>query len=354
MSAKQHFELHFTPDSWVLYEELKGGYYRTQWKNLVKWGGGVKRLHYNTSKWKNYIIIDIDNENIYKYREQKLPEPNFILHNKDKAGGHLFYVLDKGIYQESNFYLEQWKQVHKNFTIVSGGDVKAKGYVGKYINSNHFKYEEIEPKPYSISYLYSFINNKVVNNQAYRREKQNRYIDTTKNNKKPYRANIGQKNLDLILIGERNDTLFNKARKYAYIQVLKLSKHNFERALKSYINNLNNELLAPQEQSEIDATAKSIIKYCLENKERIENYSRENAKDRGVMGLQEKEIELKEKQRLGAEYTAEQKQSKTIFKLKLSIIEMKARDLKINNTSLSKWSKISLATVKRYKEDLKF
>lgn len=353
MTEKQHFKLHFEPDTWLLYEEHNKGYYRKQWKDICRYTA-IKRIHYNTSKWKNYIIIDIDNNDIYKYREQNLPEPNFILKNKGKPGGHLFYVLDKGIHENNHFYLEQWRQVFKNFTILSGGDTLAKGYVGKFVNSHHFDYIELETSAYDISYLYSFINHTPSNNQAYNPQATNPYIDTISTKKKPYKANIGQLNLDIIQIGERNDTLFNKIRKYSYIQILILTEKEFKNAVSNYGNELNNSLLAPLPQSEINATIKSIIKYCINNKSAIKNYSTENSKNRGIMNLDDKDITLKEKQRLSADYTNQQRKDKTLFKLKLSIIEMKARELKINNTTLSKYSKISLATVKRYKKNLDF
>ncbi len=66
------------------------------------------------------------------------------------------------------------------------------------------------------------------------------------------------------------------------------------------------------------------------------------------------EQEIKAKQKLGAEYTAEQRAKKTIFKLRLSIIEMKAREIKINISSLSKYSKISRPTITKYREKLSF
>ena len=218
--SKQRYELHFNPESWVLYEEHNGKYYRLPWQQLYH-ETAVKRIHYNSSKWKHYLIIDIDNADLYKYREQNLPEPNFILKNKDKVGGHLFYVLDKGVYFKNEYYLNKWKVLQKAFTTVAGGDPLNKGYVGKFINSLHFEFIELNPYSYDIDYLYSKINHTPTNNQAYSPKSFITYKYTNPNNTKPLKS---FKSLDLIQVGERNNSLFDKTRKFAYIQVIKLSK----------------------------------------------------------------------------------------------------------------------------------
>ncbi len=348
-NAKTHFELHFQPNSWVLYEELNGSWHRTQYKNIATCGN-IKRIHYNSEKWKNYIIVDIDNKNLFEYRKKGLPEPNFILKNKNKVGGHLFYVLDKGIYFKNKYYLEKWQTLQVEYTKIAGGDPLNKGYVGKFVNSKFFEYIELNPFAYNVNYLASKIINFSVNNQAYKPKKHNPYIIATKTNKKPINS---FKSPTLVKVGERNNTLFNKTRKYAYIQVLKVNKNTFKQNVFNYALQLNQRFLEPQQESEVKATARSIIKYCLKNKAKIEQYNTEKHIKRGIMDLPPEQA-LKKKQQLGAEYTAQQKANKTIFKLRLAIIEMKARELKINISSLSKYSKISRPTIRKYKENLEF
>ena len=311
----------------------------------------MKRIHYNTKKWKNYLIIDIDNENLYKYRENGLPEPNFILKNKGKKGGHLFYVLDRGVYFKNEYYLNKWQILQKAFTEAAGGDEQNKGYVGKFVNSKHFEYIELNEYAYDINYLSSKIINFSSNNQAYSPKKHNPYIIPTKIKKKPIKA---FKTSHLVQIGERNDTLFEKVRKYAYIQVLKTDENTFKENIFNYALQLNNKFLTALQESEVRATSRSIIKYCLKNKNKIEAYNNEKNINRGIMELSDTEIALKEKQRLAAEYTNKQRENKTLLTLKTAIIEMKQQGLKINISSLSKYSKISRPTVIKYKENLDF
>jgi len=345
-SKKPHFELHFKQEQYVLYEEQNGKYYRLQWKEIATCGA-IKRIHYNTKTWKHYLIIDIDNDNLYKFKENNLPQPNFILKNKDKIGGHLFYVLDKGIYHKNTFYVNKWQILQDSFTKICGGDTQNKGYVGKFINSNHFEYIELNPYAYDIDFLFSKLNYMPQNNQIYTPKKQNLYKTTPLTIKAPKKV---FKTLDLIQVGERNNYLFEKIRKYAYIQVLTNTSIVFKKQVLEYGTSLNNSLLVSLNKSELEATIRSICKYCLKNKESIEKY---NHKNRGVMNL-DYEQELKEKQRLGAIYTSEVKNKKTLFKLKLSILEMKNRDLKINISTLSKWSKIHRHTIRKYREKLPF
>ena len=97
----EHFQLHFEPDHRILYQEpVTGAWLRKEWQYITS--SRTKRIQYNTSKLQNYIIIDIDNSDIYKYREANLPEPNFIVKNKHKAGAHLFYVLDRTVATTKN------------------------------------------------------------------------------------------------------------------------------------------------------------------------------------------------------------------------------------------------------------
>jgi len=347
--AKPHFQLHFQPSSWILYEEANGQYYRKQWKEISHIGA-IKRIHYNTSNWKNYLIIDIDSDDLYQWKENNLPAPNFILKNKEKVGGHLFYVLDRGIFHKNTYYLNKWNILQKEYTRVAGGDPLNKGYVGKFINSNHFEYIEIESSAYDIDFLFSKVNVNPTNNHSYTPQQGSfLYEKPTSKVKNNPRPNI---DTSIIVEGERNDHIFNKTRKYAYTCVNFLTKEDFSNSIQNYVERLNQNLLKPLKMGEIRATTKSIIKYCLRNKEKIKNYNLD-AKNRGVMNL-DSTITKREKQKLGAAYSAKIKANKTILKLQLAILEMKEIEQKITISSLSKFTKISRPTITKYRDELAF
>jgi len=345
--TKPHFELHFQPSSWILYEEANGNYYRKQWKDISNIGA-IKRIHYNTSNWKNYLIIDIDSDDLYQWKDNNLPPPNFILKNKNKVGGHLFYVLDRGIYFKNTYYLNKWQVLQKEYTKIAGGDPLNKGYVGKFINSNHFEYIEFESSAYDIDFLFSKININPQNNQAYTPtqgsflyEKPTHKI---KNNPQPII------DTNIVIEGERNNHIFEKTRKYAYTCVNSQPKEDFIISIQNYIERLNQNLLKPLKMGEIRATSKSIVKYCLKNKEKIKHYNLD-AKNRGVMKL-ESTITKREKQKLGAIYSAKIKANKTLFKLQLLMVDMKKDNKRISINSLEKESGITKKTIRKYKEQL--
>ena len=344
---KLHFNLHFEPQFFVLYEENNGKYYRRKWEEVSQYKN-IKRIHYNSENWKNYLIIDIDNDEIYKYKDAGLPNPNFILKNKDKPGAHLFYVLDKGIYFKNTYYLNKWQILQKEFTRLAGGDALNKGYVGKFINSKHFEYIELEIYSYNIDYLASKINFTSFNNQAYLplKTQQDKVISISKKSE-------NSPNVNIIGVGERNNAIFNKTRKYAYIQVLKYSEKLFANLVQEYAYKINNDLFIPLQDAEVKATVKSIVKYCQKHKEKIATYSKENHKQRGIMKLS-KEQTLKEKQKLAAKYTHKQKKEKTLLKLQLCILSMKEKELKINISTLEKYSKITRKTIREHRENLAF
>jgi hypothetical protein len=104
LTPSKHFELHFQPNYYVHYQEYNGLWKKEKWETISQCKS-IKRIQYNTQKFKKYIIIDIDNETENK---TDLPKPNFVIKNKFGAGKHLFYILDRTIKNE--YYSKLWKE----------------------------------------------------------------------------------------------------------------------------------------------------------------------------------------------------------------------------------------------------
>ena len=164
-----------------------------------------------------------------------------------------------------------------------------------------------------------------------------------KSKKKTTKKNFNE--YGLIGEGKRNDYIFEKTRKYAYIKILKIDEKQFIESVKIYAESLNENLLIPLFNGEVKATTKSIIKYCINNKKKIKKYNNSDDKNRGIMSLENSKKTIRQKQKLGAEYTAKIKKEKTILKLKKAVLNMQEKGLKINISSLSKYSKISRPTI---------
>lgn len=327
----EHFQLHFEPQHRVLYQEPTGAWLTASWQDIAT-SRSIKRIQYNTEQLQNYIIVDIDNSNIYKYREANLPEPNFIVKNKHKAGAHLFWVLDRTI--ATPYYKRVWKEVLKNFTLLSGGDAVAKGFIAKNLNnSTDFEYIHLEPIAYNINSLKTYC-----------------IQHDTEINKRVSRASKKQEQPQLIKTKGRNTEIFNKVRLVAYQEVKRsVNDNDFKTIILHYAHKLNKESYDyPLEDNELEGIVKSIVKYCLDNKSTIKEYD----KKRGAMEL-DKLLSIKKRQKLGANYSSKIKATKNEMKIKIAVIEMKKQELKINVLSVSKYTKLSRPTITKYKHFFK-
>ena len=331
----EHFQLHFEPQHRIQYQEPTGQWVKAKWQDIAR-APSIKRIQYNTQYLQNYIIIDIDNSDIYKYRESNLPEPNFIVKNKKKAGAHLFYVLDRTV--ATPYYKQVWKDIFKNFTILSGGDKEAKGYIGKNLNNNiDFNIEFIEPTAYNINTLKTYC---IQNHTEIKKR-------VSRASKKPIQK-------QLIKTKGRNEEIFRKVRFFAYQELKRsVNDNDFTTIIYNYAHKLNQDLYDyPLENNELEGIAKSIVKWCLskKNKSRIQNSK--STKKRGQMNL-DGNLELKEKQRLSANYSSKLKATKNELKIQVAIIEMKKQELKINVASVAKYTKLSRPTITKYKHFFK-
>ena len=330
-----HFETHFQPHHMVHYQESNGSWRRERW-DIVSDRSVVKRIQYNTDNMKKYIIIDIDSDNVYDFLKADLPRPNFILKNKYKIGGHLFYVLDRVI--TNKYYMTKWKKVQNGFSEMLGGDLLNNGHMGKNLsNSVHFEYVEYEIEAYNIDDLYEYLPKQEFKTVHISSRKHFNTQDKPKYQETLFGA-----------VGERNVSLFNELRQVGY-QLIKKSYNDddFWDCLISEASQINNNFLSPLDDKEVEKTARSIYNYCLNNRAAIKNST-----NRGVMEL-DSDIDIKEKQKLGALYSASVKNSKTEMKLKVALIEMKKQEIKINISSVAKYTKMNRITIRKYKDLLK-
>lgn len=330
-TTNQHFELHFQASSYVHYHAKEDIWAKATHEDLSLYRGS-KRIQYNTEKYKKYIIVDIDDEKLFLFENTKLPKPNFILKNRDKIGGHLFYVLDRTITHE--YYTKLWREVQKYFNLTQGGDPKNVGFIGKNVNnSKDFEYIEVEPCAYNINFLHDFIQNDTKN------VVQNKKLFSDLRISKP------KIQKQLINTTSRNVDLFNDIRTFAYKMIKK--SHNDEdfcSIVALQATKMNLQYIYPMKSIEVNGIVKSISKWCIKNKSKIKNY-----KKVGVMNL-DANIDQKSKEKMGAAYSAKAKKSKTELKIQVACIEMKSKNIKVNVSNVAKYTNLSRPTITKYKK----
>ena len=324
-------KLHFEPHYFIHYQEPNGIWRKDTYENIFRGRNSIKRLQYNTTKYKNYVIIDIDNENLFSFENKDIPKPNIIIKNRHKEGGHLFYFLDRTI--SHPYYETLWKKVLKYYSFVLSGDIFNVGYIGKNIlNEEDFEIIEIEKTPYNIKFLSNYVKDIPNKEKTFKIDIKTTQIETkTKKECKTSKS--------------RNVDLFNELRFIGYDLIKK--SHNEEDFYFILFNKgiqLNNDFEKPLQKREVKEIINSIYRYCVKNKEKIKKHT----KKRRIMDLND-DLTLKEKQKLSQEYMCKVRTSKTEMKIKVSILEMKKKNLKINISAVSKYTKLSRNTISKYK-----
>ena len=333
LNHNEHYKFHFKETSWILYEcKITKKWGRTTFLDLHRFKNNVSRIQYNTTKYINYLIIDIDTDQLELYKNKELPTPNFILKNRFKRGGHLFYVLDRTISHE--YFKTLWHDTFKYFTNQLSGDENYTGYIAKnYLNEADFEYIELEHKAYNINDLYKHVKNNVIYNNLFPEEQ--------KVNKKA-KLKVNNNYADL----GRNCALFENARLYAYSLVKEnLEEKSFKMSLLIHLKELNNNYKDKLNDTEVRKIWRSIVKYCLKHRDKIKT----SFKKVNKMELDDN-MSIKEKLQAGAEYTNKIQVEKTKLEIKKAIIEMREQGLKINITNVAKYTKIHRNTIGKYKE----
>lgn len=333
LNHNEHYKFHFKETSWILYEcKITKKWGRNTFLDLHRFKNNVSRIQYNTTKYINYLIIDVDTDQLELYKNKELPTPNFILKNRFKRGGHLFYVLDRTISHE--YYKSLWSDTFKYFSNQLQGDENYTGYIAKnYLNEADFEYIELEHKAYNIYDLYKHVkHNKIYTTLFENEQKTNKKAKLKINNNY---ASLG-----------RNCAIFENGRLFAYSLVKEnLEEKSFKMSLYVHLKELNNNYASGLNDSEVRKIWRSIVKYCLKHKDKIKT----SFKKVNKMELDDN-MSIKEKLQAGAEYTNKIQVEKTKLEIKKAIIEMREQGLKINITNVAKYTKIHRNTIGKYKE----
>jgi hypothetical protein len=243
----------------------------------------------NNQLTKYYIAIDIDKA--INIEDLKLT-PTWFIQNEDGSGVHLLYELTVPVSTKNPKAMKWYKNLRKGLTEVLGGD---EHYSDVIVKSPFypFGYKRIYN---GVTYTFRELDN-FLKESGYSK----RYKKASKNRYWHFKgAEISEYEISQVQRGTRNVSLFNIVRKYAYT-LDHLSASLFD-DISDYAVVVNSLFPEPLRDGEVNDTSRSIHGYVSEGKHLkfIDN------KDRGVctrLGLIDKNMDMRERQRVGAIYT---------------------------------------------------
>ena len=278
------------------------------------------QFNYKNPQW---LIFDIDNqptcpEEITKEQEEHplaLPIATLITRNKKSGNSHYLYKLSHYINSSNPKELKYYKDVQKKMSI--------------YLNADSSYNHQLTQNPLHPQFETYW------HDEAYDLYDLNLdFISLSKDTKKSIfdtKSDMG-----------RNCYIFNEIRHLSYRTKRKYTDfdrfHNF---ILTSCEQLNNKLTYPLPYSEIKATAQSIARWTWNNYTGLTKRGRDSLKNVHLSALSDK-------QSLSAIETNKQRKKHTQQLIDTAIDELKANNKKITNYAITKKTKLSKNTVKKY------
>ena len=281
-----------------------------------------------------YLAFDVDREGAaYSWEEANLPAPTIVCVNPKNAHAHLLYELRIPVLfplrngemgRASRRGMRFYKAVRRAYVSEMGSDPAYNGLLCK--NPLH--------KAWRVATY----------NALYDLGELADYVDISKTSR-----NIATRTID---ISGRNVTLFDRARFFAY-RVVK--RFNGQEALHCRVRRfceLDNKFFNPPlPMAEVRSVARSVASWTWRHRDRIIH-----KRDIGVMGLErlpavmeatQRIKEVKERQRAGAQYVAQQKSEQAEAKIRAAIQELKTAGKMPTKSGVARLVRLSREQVSR-------
>lgn len=277
--------------------------------------------------YRHYIPIDLDRpDSLYAFRKAGIPQPTIMTVNKDNGHAHYLYALNKPVIFTDKSRLhpqEYFKEITESLEFQLDADPNFVGLITKNPLSN-FWHTETNDVSFDLKDFKEYILNRLPK-QFRKRNPINRIINNPSG---------------------RNCTVFDTVRFFAYNQV-KFCDSQSELLSKviQLALDLNSQFDTPLPIRELQDTAKSVSKWTYQRKEFF--YER-RYKNRGIMGLGDSNLTLKEKQQKGAKYSASIKANATKDKITNAIAELLRSGKKATQREIAAHTGLNLETVNRH------
>ena len=238
-----------------------------------------KYIEINTQGRTSVIVIDADHNDIHRYKDDMLPEPNYIVINRATGRHHIAYILQDPVsHGETSRDKPQkfLKHVRNLLNVAYDGDMNYVNRITRNPCAHTKEYSSllIRERPYSLNYLYKTL------------------LDTMPDQKIQMAKSCAAKSSVKLTqeTGSRNCDIFNYVRKKAYVAV---SQFNNFSVFSQFISSLcvnSNPSEKPLKISEITQIGKSISKWVWKRRDHLcdneavaiqpDNYSELTANER--------------------------------------------------------------------------
>ncbi len=278
----------------------------------------------------SWLVFDLDHSNSLIWEDELLPAPNFVVSNRKNGHSHLFYAIVPVCTSENarSKPIQYMKAVYEAMAARLNADPAYSGPVAKTPGHPWWSTWEIHGTEYELGELADYVDLAIT---------------------PPWSTGP---DLDAVS-HSRHCLLFEELRFYAYSVVNREKEQgtfqSFMRLLEAYAYNKNNyrqrgfsmNLTAAQ----VKATVKSVARWTWDR------YTGNSQCHRGVMNL-DKNLPLKERQRLAAERTHQTRQKATEFKIRAACRLLQEKGVKLTQVAVASATGLTRQTIAQYQHIL--
>ena len=267
-----------------------------------------------------WLTFDLDHSDMMAWERQGLPEPNFIVRDRQSGNGHITYAIES-VCRSANASqapLRYLKAIQRTMTRLLKADSAFANHVTKNPFSERWLTTWLHDKSFSLGDLHEYL---------------------------PDTLDLPTFNASEALeidVTARNCSVFDLTRHWAYRKVhlfkTNSTEREWERTLLDKAQSFANEVVCPKRGSlpfnEISSIARSVSRWTWNH------YVTSTPTHRGIMSL-DKDLTGAERRKLGAEYTHQVRREKTESKVRQAIQELLDKEMPVTKTAVANITGIS-------------
>lgn len=274
-------------------------------------------IQFNPPKMAHWLVFDCDHENVERWSELGLPAPNYIARNFHNGKHHIAYAIRPVCTSENArpANLRLLALLERAYQNALGADKGFAGTATKNPLSGEWRVQVFHSEVVDLHYLADFrsIDLDKAASELWGRGRQYGYQPTG---------------------FLRNCDLFHLLRFWSYAEVSKHDSYmSLEQACAAHAETINAGFNPPLEHREVRSVVRSVARFTWRNREHFSNYKLRN---RGVMGLRDAQLDTRERQSAGAEYTAMLKRQSSEKAVQDAIAELNAQGKRVSKAAVGR------------------